>query len=99
MANEELKGKIMTEEELDKIAGGAGYSYMRKKKNGNFEIVTCDKKLTAEQAKGLLKGEPPTKYGLRDNVISVLGDVPPDKLDRVKKQLNKAYNGCTFQNL
>jgi hypothetical protein len=32
-------------------------------------------------------------------VISILPDVPADKLDAVKKQLNKAYDGCTFQTI
>ena len=86
-------------EELDKVAGGVGYSYMRKKKNGNYEIVTCSQELTVEQAKGLLNGDPPQNHGIRDDVISILPDVPADKLDAVKKQLNKAYDGCTFQTI
>ncbi len=95
----ELMNKRMTEEELDKVAGGAGYSYMRKKKNGNYEIVTCSQELTVEQAKGLLNGDPPQNHGIRDDVISILPDVPADKLDAVKKQLNKAYDGCKFQTI
>ena len=64
----ELMDKRMTEEELDKVAGGAGYSYMRKKKNGNYEIVTCSQELTVEQAKGLLNGDPPQNHGIREGL-------------------------------
>ena len=99
MANE-LMDKIMTEEELDLVAGGVGYGYIMKKSDGSYMVISSNQKLTVDQAKGLLNGEVPTKLGVnKDAIFSILRDVPADKLDVVKKRLNKVYDGCEFQDI
>lgn len=93
------KFQAMTNDDLEMVVGGMGYAYMRKKQNGNFEMVVCDKKLTNEQAKGLLAGDLPNQHGLNNNMITILSDVPQNSMDFTKNQLKEAYEGCEFYNL
>ena len=73
----ELMDKRMTEEELDKVAGGAGYSYMRKKKKGNYEIVTCSQELTVEQANKALKDAGLTPIYIEAELQSTVSNQSP----------------------
>jgi len=93
------KFQAMTNDDLEMVVGGMGYAYTRKKQNGNFEMVVCDKKLTNEQAKGLLAGDSPNKYGLNNNMITILSDVPQNRMDFTKNKLKEDYKGCEFYNL
>ena len=100
MANEELMDKIMSDEELEQVAGGRGYVYLTKREDGKYNIVSANKKLTADQAKGLLTGKVPAQAGINENVVfNVMKGVSADKLDIVKSKLNKIYKGCDFVDL
>ena len=45
----ELMDKVMTETELDDVAGGAGYAYFVKRKDGKYDVVSANDRLTPEQ--------------------------------------------------
>lgn len=74
----ELMSKVMNEEELDAVAGGAGFVYIRKLKDGNYQVLSVDRSLKKNQALAIMRGENPTKYGFRDgSPLGILPSVPP----------------------
>ena len=100
MANEEIKAKTMTEDELDNVVGGAGYAYFMKRKDGKYDIVSATDKLTPEQVKGILAGKAPAQLGIAKSISTKFHvGIQADKLPAIKQRLNKFYNGCTFQDL
>ena len=99
MANE-LMDKLMSDMELDNVVGGAGYAYFMKRKDGKYDIVSATDKLTPAQGKGILAGKPPASLGIVKSIKTHFHvGIQADKLDAVKQQLNKIYNGCTFQDI
>lgn len=100
MANEKLMDKVMSEEDLELVAGGAGYAYIMKRKDGKYDVVGASGKLTPAQVKGILAGKPPAALGITKSISTHFHvGVQADKLDLLKKKLNKVYKGCKFQNM
>ena len=100
MANKEIMNKVMSEEELELVAGGAGYAYFMKRKDGKYDIVSATDKLTPEQVKGTLAGKAPAQLGIAKSIRTNFHvGITADKLPAVKQKLNKLYKGCTFQNI
>ncbi len=98
MANEELLDKVMSEDELELVAGGAGYAYFLKRPDGKYDIVSATDKLTPAQVKGILAGEPPARLGIAKSIRTNFNvGIDANRLDAVRQRLNKLYNGCTFQ--
>ncbi len=96
----ELMDKVMTDTELDNVAGGAGYAYFMKRKDGKYDIVSATDELTPEQVKGILAGKAPAQLGIAKSISTKFHvGVQADKLPAIKQRLNKIYNGCTFQDL
>ena len=96
----ELMDKVMTDTELDNVAGGVGYAYFMKRKDGKYDIVSATDKLTPEQVKGILAGKAPAQLGIAKSIRTNFHvGIQADKLPAIKEKLNKLYNGCTFQDL
>ena len=86
----------MGEAELDFVVGGAGFSYIIKRKDGKYNVVTANRKLDVAEIKLLLNGGPiDSKLNKADPFI--VRDVTDKQMSTVKKQLNAAYGGCKFQ--
>ena len=95
-----LMDKIMSDEELELVAGGAGYAYFMKREDGKYDIVSATDKLTPEQVKGILAGKAPAELGITKSIKTNFHvGIQADKLDAVKEKLNKIYKGCTFQDI
>ena len=96
----ELMDKVMTDTELDNVAGGAGYAYFVKRKDGKYNVVSSNDRLTPEQVKGIIAGKSLMSLGIERGVQThFFGGVRADKLGELKVNLDRVYKGCRFQHL
>ena len=96
----ELMDKVMTDMELDNVAGGVGYAYFVKRKDGKYNVVSANDRLTPEQVKGIMAGKSLMSLGIERGVHThFFGGVRADKLGEIKVNLDRVYKGCRFQHL
>ena len=92
-----LEEALMSDEELDFVAGGKGFVYMTELSNGKFDVVAFDKPLSKSQLDNVLKtGELPK--GANGKNLRVMKGVRSNFLNKLKTKLNTQFKGCEFHN-
>jgi hypothetical protein len=98
MENEKnLEEALMSDEELDFVAGGKGYVYMTETSNGKMDVVAFDKPLNKSQLANVLKTGALPK-GLDGKNLRVMKGVRSSFVDKLKGKLNTQFKGCEFHN-
>jgi len=100
MGNEKLENALMSDEELDLVAGGRGYVYYSQTSEGKLNVVSFNKPLTGGQISEVLKtGALPKGFKGDTANLRVMRGVRANYFDKLKGKLNKQYKGCEFHEI